>query len=284
MTMQRFSKGAGPNKLSYPITREQMRALKPCKLVSVRVGRSHGIPMPPALCNSVARAEALAEVMHVRQQVQKGTFPRAVMEKYYPEDWGTFPKDIPAPLARAHETFNLPAPLSFDDPQGLASVVHMDNPLDLARVVMDYMIDEGVPAPHADGAGFDFIDTASKPWQAISDAVQNALNMAFEVKYYYGLPRPEEVAGENMTHYPEGCPNHPTFPAGHGAVAFDTIKVFLDWLEKAFKAGKIKVEKYKRIAKELFDSAYVWSMARMKAGVHFAVDNLPFAPRRAEYA
>ena len=280
---QRFQKGAGENVLTYPLDHSQIKALKPCGLVSPRIGKHHGIPMPPALCNEAGRANALREVLKVREDVKAGTFPMWFMRKYYPDDWGTFPESIPAPLARAHLTFNLPAPLSFDDPAGLASVVHMDNPLDLARVMMGWMIDEGVPAPDADNRiGFDFINTAGSPWVNIARAVEDALETAFEVKYYYGLPRPEEVAGEKITAYPEGCPNHPTFPAGHGAVAFAILKEFLKWIKNALARGKISAEKSAALAKTAFDAAYTWAQARAFAGVHFPDDNLPFAPRRSE--
>lgn len=269
--IQTFQKGAGENKLTYPLDHAQLRAMEPCGLVSPRVGKHHGIPMPAALCNASARSEALREVMRVREDVTGGVFPMWFMRKYYPEDWGAFPDTIPAPLAMAHTVFALPAPLSYDDPAGLANVVHMDHTHDLARVMLDWLIDEGARPNGFDGPGFDFLAIVPEQHARVSELIEGAMERAFDVKYYYGVPRPEEVAGENMTAYDEGAPSHPSFPAGHGAAAFATARYFLrEWVLTDDQA------------KAVFAAAYVWSMARTFAGVHYAVDNLPFAPRRSE--
>ena len=273
---QRFQKGAGENVLSYPLDRAQINALEPCDIISPRAGKHHGVTMPPALCNEAGRADALREVLKVREDVRGGVFPMWFMRKYYPDDWGTFPEALPAPLANAHVKFNLPGPLSFDDPFGLARVVHMDNPIDLGSLILGWLIDMGAKPKDAAGVGFDFLSIVPEAMADLAKDVNDALETAFDIKYFYGLPRPEEVAGENMTQYAEGSPAHPTFPAGHGFAAFASIMRFLrDWrLDGEPLPDDVK--------KSLFDAAFVWSMARTFAGVHFGVDNLTSAPRRSE--
>jgi len=262
MTVQTFQKGAGKNKLTYPLDAKQIRDLQKCKIVSPRVGKHHGIVMPAALCNDASRKEALAEVMAVREQVKAGEFPRAFMEKYYPDDWGTFPKEIPALLAREG--------LSFDDPEGLADVVHMDNPVDLGAAMLGWVLGK---INDNQWDSFPFLDLVPGAMAGMARDVHSALVKAFDVKYYYGIARPEEVGdGPGMTHYDEGSPAHPSFPAGHGAAAFASAVYFLREVPTLSDADK----------KALFDAAYIWAMARTFAGVHYAVDNLTFAPRRAE--
>ena len=260
----RFSKGAGENKLSFPLDAAQIRALSPCSLVSPRIGKSHGITMPPALCNDAGRADALREVEKVREDVKGKTFPMWFMRKYYPDDWGSFPEEIPALLADEG--------LHFSRPEGLADVVHMDNPVDLGRAMLRWLINQGATPKGASTISYDFLGAVPESMAGMAREVDNALAKAFEVKYYYGLPRPEEVHGsKDITHYDEGSPSHPTFPAGHGAAAFASAIYFLE--EWALTDEQKKA---------LFDAAYIWSMARTFAGVHFAVDNLTFAPRRSE--
>lgn len=264
MKYKTFQKGAAPNKLEYPVTREQVRGLKKCSLASPRHGKSHGVPMPAALCNEYTRADALKEVIEVRQSIKDGKFPRAFMEKYYPEDWGKFPADIPALLEAEG--------LSFDEPVGLADVVHMDNPLDLGGAMLTWLINQGAKPKGESERYHDFLMFVPGAMSEMAGDVDTALGVAFDIKYYYGVPRPEEVAGENITHYDEGCPTHPSFPAGHGAAAFASAVFFLrEW---------VLTDEQK---KALFDAAYIWSMARTFAGVHYAVDNVVFAPRRAEF-
>jgi len=284
MTMQKFAKGAAEQGLEFPVSNAYARGFRraPSRLVSVREGKDHGVRLPADLCNDAALKASAGEIAEVRKEVVAGTFPRWFMEKYYPGDWGTFPEEIPEPLARAHETFNLAAPLSFDDPAGLARVVHMDNPTDLARILMDWLIDIGCRPKGSATDHFDFIETAVDSWMPVSLNRSRAAKEAFEMKYFFGVPRPEEVLGENITAYPEGAPNHPSFPAGHGAIAFADGLTFLDEWALYERTGETVTEKPlpDRVKQVVFDTCYIWAMARSLAGVHHAVDNLVFAFRR----
>lgn len=259
--MKYFNKGADQNDLVYPITKKQISSLEECNLVSVRVGDHWGIPMPAALCNDASMEIAKNEVLEVREMVEKDVFPREFMEKYYPRDWGEFPKEIPQLLSDEG--------LSFDEPKGLANVVHMDTPLDLGEAMIRWLISQGAAPKDADSVTYDFLNIVPRSLAKMSAQVNAKMEKCFQVKYYYGIPRPEELVGTNITAYPEGCPNHPSFPAGHGAAAFASSDYFLmEW--KLNEVSK----------KALFDSAYIWAMARTLAGVHYAVDNLPYASRK----
>lgn len=266
-----FSKGAGENKLSGRLSHEDFRNLKPSDLASPRPGKSHGVTMPAALCNDEALKASADEIRTVREMVKAGEFPRAFMGKYYPSDWGAFPDETPAVLAIAHEKFALPSPLSFDDPESLAHVVHMDNPLDLGILMHRWLMMQGAAPKSHDTKHNDFLAKVPRAMAGMAAATAAALDKAFEIKYEFLVARPEEVWGENLTHYPEGCPTHPSYPAGHGFAAFQQARYFIqNW---ALTEDQEKA---------LFDAAYVWSMARSFAGVHHGVDNLTNAPRRAE--
>ena len=280
--MQRFAKGAGDVKPVSPLTSSNISALGAHGMVSLVPGKSHGLCMPAALCNDAARATALKEVLKVREDVKAGAMPRWLMRKYYPDEWGDFPETIPEPLARAHEKFNLPAPLSFNDPAGLADVVHMDNPIDLGLILHRWLLDQGAISKDADEEGYDFLANVTDAMEDMGRAGARAARKAFEAKCWFMLPRPEEVHGsKDITAYDEGSPAHSTYPAGHGAIAFGEARYLMKSFVLVGEDGKrIPLPMY--ILKPLFDSAYIWAMARTMAGVHFAVDNTPFAVLRSE--
>ena len=280
--MQRFAKGAGDKKPVPPLTSSSIRALGAHGMVSLVPGKSHGLCMPAALCNDAARADALREVLKVREDVKAGIMPMWLMRKYYPDEWGKFPETIPEPLARAHEKFNLPAPLSFDDPAGLANVVHMDNPIDLGLILHWWLLNQGAISKDASDEGYDFLANVVEAMADMARAASIYARKAFEAKCWFMLPRPEEVHGsKDITAYDEGSPAHSTYPAGHGAIAFAEAQFLMKRFVLVGEDGK-RIPLPMHILKPLFDSAYIWAMARTMAGVHFAVDNLPFAVLRSE--
>ena len=107
-----FKKGAFDNELIYPL--ESVEDLKPCRLVNPKVGKGHGLKIP----NDFNLLASTQEIQRVGHEVEKGIFPRWFFEKYYPFKY-MCPTDIPEPLKMEG--------LSYDDPKGLANVVHMDS-------------------------------------------------------------------------------------------------------------------------------------------------------------
>lgn len=255
--MLQFEKGAEDNQCKYPITQDQIDNLKPCGLVNVKVGDSHGLEIP----SDFDIEASTDEILEVRLMVSKGIFPLEFMEKYYPFA-GELPAEIPAPLASEG--------LSFEDPEGLANVVHMDLPSQMPNACLRWIAGQGVNVKTRTPAYKNFLETIPYAQEQITDGVKAGLNKSFEAKYYFGLARPEEVLeargnieGKLMTAYPEGCPGHPSYPAGHGGAAGGGVLALINHFE--LTDDQIKV---------LLDSAYVWAMARSLAGVHHAIDNV----------
>lgn len=248
-----FKKGNNGNELTYPVTQEQIDNLVDSKFASPKVGDSNGL-------RNVFVDEDInvhvKEVELVRFLIQRGEYPQDFLNKYYPFN-GTAPTEITQPLINEG--------LSKENPNGLANVVHMDNPMDMANAILKWLVGEGCKLKDNDSDYIMFTDTILDVIEDISDGVKRFGNKAFEVKYNYGVARPEEVSshGISITHYEEGCPTHPSYPAGHGAIAGGSVLAF-------FKHFDLNEEQIKVI----LDTAYLWSMFRTFAGVHYGVDNV----------
>lgn len=249
--MIQFNKGANGNEVSYPFTQETVDGLIDSDFVSPRAGENYG------LRNVIDDQETLAdEIVNVRLQIQRGEYPLEFLKKYYPFD-GDCPEDLTQPLINEG--------LSKDNPNGLADIVHMDTPMDMPIAVLKWLVDEGCLLKDNDADYVMFTSTILDVIEDIADGVKRYGNRGFDVKYYYGVGRPEEVdeTGISLTHYPEGCPNHPSYPAGHGAIAGGSVRAFF----KHFDLDPIQ-------QKVILDTAYLWAMFRSFAGVHYGFDNV----------
>lgn len=260
----RFTKGENPNHLSYPFTEDQLTQLQTCRLVNPKVGKNHGLKIP----EEFDIIKSTNEIVQVRLEVEKGKFPMWFMEKYYPfkSEFGKY--EFPKEIASIEN-------LTFDNPQGLADVVHMDSPSDMPRAALkwlthpDFMQKQNVKGWTKNY--INFLETIPNVEEQITDGIKRSLIKAFEMKYYFGLPRPEEVwshinklDGKLLTAYPEGCPNHPSFPAGHASAAAGGLVSLI----KEFP----NLTDYQ--VKKLIDMGYSWAMFRSFAGVHHAIDNI----------
>jgi len=103
----KFKKGAGSNNLNFPITKVQLKKLKPCKLHSPMVGDAHGLTKDMIVQDS-------KELLEVVSMVNRGEYPYEFLAKYYPKAWGELPRELPQPLVNEG--------LSIDNPQGMANV------------------------------------------------------------------------------------------------------------------------------------------------------------------
>lgn len=257
--MATFQKGAGENTLTYPVTQDQIDSLKPSKLASPRVGDAGGLVLPKRLENLTHDSEAYREVMEVRASLGVGThgkMPWEFMERHWPARWGEFERRIPASLQAKS--------LSDNRPHGLADVVHMDSPVDLGLAIGAWARSEGIKAKSLEaGDHTPFLDMVPGPLARMAVAVDEALEAAFAAKYFFGVPRPEEIGGMNCTFYPEGCPTHPSFPAGHGAAAGAVGRHFIEeWDMTDAQVYEVRL------------ACYLWAQFRTLAGVHYAEDNL----------
>ena len=249
-----FSKGAPEGGLQFPLTKEALEALPPSKLASPRVGNPHGLEAIHADLIENIDAYAL-EVLAVRSMVARGEMPWDFLEKYWPEQWGPFDRKAGTILTEY-------AGLSFDDPMGLANVVHMDSPNDLPKYAIRYLLETGAKPKQANPGCIDFLEYVPETERKLAEAVERNLVKAFEAKYYYGVARPEEYYGTNITHYPEGCPTHPSFPAGHSGAA-SALSVLLS----RFDCNETQIQ-------DIRFAAYAWGQFRTFAGVHYAPDNI----------
>lgn len=260
----KFTKGGSPNDLVFPLTETHYASLEKCRLVNPKVGDNHGYKIPDDF-DIVASTN---EIVQVRLEVEKGQFPQWFMDKYYPfkSEFGNY--EFPEEIAAIEG-------LSKDNPQGLADVVHMDSPTDMPKAALkwlthpDYGQNQNVK--NWKDRYINFLETIPDVEEQIADGVKRALIKAFEMKYFFGLARPEEVwsqlnglDGKLLTAYPEGCPNHPSFPAGHASAAAGGLV----YLIREFP----KLTDYQ--LKRVLDMGYSWAMFRSFAGVHHAIDNI----------
>ena len=245
-----FQKGAD-EELSYPLT-----VLPPgdSLIVSPRIGEDH-CEAPPAVPGSEAFRKELGIFVLVRIDVESGVWPG-----WYFESQG-LPAEVPEPL-KEHVVRK-----GKYNPQLAAELVHMDRPDDLARVCMDWLKEEGVRTKDR-GEHVEFVEENLGLGSDLADDLEEAMELAFESKWFHGQTRPEEYLltpeGElgNLTSYPEGCPCHPSYPAGHGTAAGRTLR----FLREHFELTEEQDE-------ELAATCGHFAHYRTLAGVHWPEDN-----------
>ena len=216
--------------------------------------------------------DLLIEVMDVVQKVQKNIYPLEFMERYFPAHWGEFrPHDLPEALIEAvygDRKYQNVANLSVR-----AEAVRMDDPRVLALVFKKIVASYGQfkLKDHRNYKHFDFHGVTSDFNVGLEIEMEKNIKECFANKYYYGVPRPEELHKEvfpelnqnAFTAYVEGCPNHPSFPAGHGTYAGTILAYYLNNLQLTPDVILI-----------LRTTSFRWSMWRTWAGVHYGPDNM----------
>lgn len=179
-------------------------------LTNPRNGRSHGIPEPLEYDCPEYRDEMQA-MLQGRIQVERGQWPSQYMEYCGLDD------DI--------AEFLVMAGLSKDDPLEAAFFVQMDKPVELFNAITNWAAVEQIPLKNAVEVGNDFLGRYVHPFKYFCDIVSKRMEICFDAKYFYGMPRPEEYFG-----CPEfgayGAPTHPEYPTGHGAFAGCAIDAF----------------------------------------------------------
>lgn len=261
-----FNKGY-EGQISYPLTQEGLNEIETVggTVVNPVVSKSHGLAMPTYPYNKQGQVnedflQELFEVVHVRMLVLQDRYPTEFMAKHHPrEDFD--PNVLPEPLT---EPF-VNADLSIDNPKGLANIVHMDTPIDMPLAVLRWVRNQGVPLKTPQTGCTDFLGGVPEMIDAISLQIADSLRKAFEAKWYFGRPRPEEAIGFgsfDFTAYEEGSPSHGSFVAGHSSATSGVLPIIQHY---DLSREQINV---------IFDTAYHWGMYRTFAGVHYATDNL----------
>ena len=252
MNKKTFQKGSRDNDLTFPITQEQIDNLKECDLVNPMVGKHHGVKVP----DDFDEVSSAKEILKVRLEVQKGIFPWWFLEKYWPYN---FP--MPKYLPKAFEMNGL----SFDNPQGCADIVHMDDPLDLPLSQKKALTNPKYGGTANIKKGYtkkykQFLETVVNINETITDFQKRYGKKVFENKAFNGGRRPEEIEpelGALMTAYEEGSPCHGENGHGHGAFAQAGFKGINNDL-------KLNVDQIKNGLWETF----AWAIFRSFAGVH----------------
>ena len=199
--MKTFQKGAGDFLLTYPCRYSDVPydigVVNPCD------GRRHGVRAPHCIYSD-EYAEEAEMLIRVAMDVERDKWP----DYYF--DYCGIDSEL-SPVLRA-------VGLQEQDPKGCANAVRMDQPGELWQAIVDYSAREGIPqAPEE--KGIRFLDRYVTPNKPFGDNLEESMKRAFEVKYFYGLARPEEYFNApNFAQYPEGCPPHPSYVAGHGCV------------------------------------------------------------------
>lgn len=237
-------------------------------LVSPRIGKiEYDIPTPPK--DSKLR-EAMHEVVRVRLDVEAGRWPSWFFEKY------NIDSEVPEPLV-PHVCTASQRTLSIDgvavkemvygnpDPKKAAELVHMDQPIDLGRILVKWLLSNGASWKCDEVELHDpFLDKQPEFYQVLGTNVAAALDAAFDMKWFDGAPRPEEYFGFNMTAYKEGSPAHPSGRiAGHGAASGASYATLVGYLNMS--------DDLMEVAKQ---ACLHFSTYRTLAGVHIESENL----------
>lgn len=242
---------------SYPITDDMIIG---AKVASLRVGKHHGVPMP--IIPGDTRFESLfQEVADAAGDVRHNIWPSEYVDNAWTQlNWEVGqlfdPNMIPYPLQRA----------GISDALTAAHAVRMDWPSDLGKFIYNWLVSQGVPFAKIDQ--YDFVEHTPGFEEFLSKNLKAALDKCFEVKWYYGLARPEEYAclpGKLFTAYVEGCPHHPAYPAGHATVSGKTRGVLECWFN--FTNHPLEYA-------QMIWSCFHFATYRTFAGVHYTQDNI----------
>lgn len=250
-----FSKGA-TSPLTFPLTSIPAES---DGLQSPVIGVDHATQYGLLLVqdDSPEMAESLADLWRVRQEAKNGEWSGWFLEKHWPGDASDNPGMLADPMRFAG--------LSERRPQQYANAVHMDDAMEFPLYVLKWLNGTGVPCKNELGNGHGgFVQRHMDPSTSMATHQGSTIALVWESKWFHGATRPEEAAGFNMTAYPEGCPKHPAFPAGHGGNASAPV-VLKDHFDFTNHQDEWK---------QILLACYQWAMARSFAGVHHGVDNV----------
>lgn len=242
-----FDKGnTSGEPLDYPLT-EIPADDGTSRLVSPRIGvNALDAPEPPCH-DSEEFIDGQRDMYRLAQDVSAGVFPWWFMTKHGLGD--TVPGPLKDHLGRDWWIGNGDSAVNGQDPdpQKYAELVRMDKPSDFAVVLLDWLLANGATWK-ADALPHDeFIYKIVLFEKLVSDLIFEGFDKAvFPTKWFFGGPRPEELAGFNVTHYqPEGSPCHADTYPGHSftsAAGVAVCVVMLDipehLVDETYRAGR----------------------------------------------
>lgn len=258
MSAINFQKGAKDGVvLEFPITKENFPE-GPSDLVNPMVGNAHGLEAQPGV-ETEEFQEELGDVVKVRSEVERGIWPSWLFEK-----WSIDPA-VPEGL-RFLATDKKGQP----DPQAAAAAVRMDWTGDLFQAMVRWMQSKGMELDYRTEEGH--VDFLGMMWALEVEASEfrlAKLRKCFEVKGYFGRPRPEEMLnlkGKDFTAYEEGCPCHAEDVPGHATAAGASAYYALNEL-------KWKTPPTAEIRDGVCHMASHFAFWRELAGVHTGLSN-----------
>jgi len=207
--MKNFQKGH-PAPLTAPLRLNRIRGVK-SMLVNPRNGVQNGVP-EPFVVGTLEHQEELDRVVEARMDVLQGVWP----DRYF-----DFCDIDPMPAE-----FLLDAGIDTANPVAAAEFVMMDSPDELFNAILRWADAEGIPLKYEQPNCMDFLGRMVHPFNYYMQLCSERMELAFESKYFYLRPRPEELICNNLPQY--GCPNHPEAVAGHGTFAGCAYKAFMD--------------------------------------------------------
>ena len=242
--------------MTYPVADVMAIPTEGSTLESPRNGNPYDLPPPTQPEDAGFQAE-FDEVLEVGDLICRGIWPSDFLARHHPEPSRFNPNELP-------ELFEGTG-IDITNPVTAAFAVGMDRPWDLPQQALIWLLRTGIPLKRPKTWHVETVGNHIYPMEDILDHLKRMERKFFPAKYYFGRPRPEAVAGVPgaiFTTYTVGCPNHPAYPAGHGALA-TACKV----LDKYFSMTQAEKD-------QIFDAMYLWAQFRTLARVHYATDNL----------
>lgn len=220
--------------------------------IDYRSQTSSGGLTPPAVGSS-EWIRQVEESIDVREKTERNVWPSEFLAAYHPGAYFD-PDIIPEPLRMR----------GIEDAQSAAAWVGMDKPWHLAEACLDWTHDMGVPLRER-AIGVQFHGSVGEPMRAVINRIDYNLTRVFDAKYHFMYPRLEEILdipGSIFTAYHEGCPCHPSYPAGHAgtAAAAQALNAFFDYEPWQWQV--------------IYDAMYHGAQYRTLAGVHLPMDNI----------
>ena len=263
-----FQKGAA-NALSYPL---QESPEDPGQLVDPRKG-VRGYTTRPIYPFEKDWNWQVDQFKSCREDVTSGRFATdylsSCVSHYHSEGQQPY-SDLLIDAAQIHglpdfyttSGFSLNTPLvDVDDlARSCARLVRMDDPDDLAVYLFKYIWFVMLNAP-----GTNFLKQLCAFKHDVGPVLTKSYEHFMPAKYYWGLVRPEEyfnLPGCVVTEYPEGCPTHPAYPAGHGTFAGMIARFLVEWFKLEGEAAGL-----------VYYICWLFAHFRTFAGVHWPQDN-----------
>jgi len=216
-------------------------------------------PPPPTPTGCPRWEEQMTEVKETATTAMIGEYPAEFFEA------NGLPCHIPEPLVEHVADM-------AGEPSGkrAAMLVQMDWPIDLLKFLLIWLRGEGHTYQHEDGrwaqqGSFDFIGSHVYVFLFTLWHMTKAILVIFRLKWLEMVPRPEEWFGGNMTLYPEGCPGHPAWPAGHGGFAGSICRCLLALFGDMMTEAQIVT---------LVETCLLFASYRTLAGVHRHEENI----------